>query len=134
VLVVDDDGDARELLRRLLAEQGCDVVCASSADEALHKLDAGPFDVLLSDIGMPGTDGYALLQRVRAGRHTSIPALAVTAFTRPQDHERASAAGFDGHVAKPIDPAQLLQAVARITARHVRRRPHTKPAAERLQS
>src|SRR5690606_14430043 len=66
VLVVDDEADARELLRRLLAEKGCNVLTAASADEALTMLAAAPCDVLLTDIGMPGTDGYELLRRVRA--------------------------------------------------------------------
>jgi signal transduction histidine kinase/CheY-like chemotaxis protein len=114
LLVVDDDEDARELLRRLLVEQGCDVICASSAEEALEALDASACDIMLTDIGMPGTDGYELLQRVRRSRHAELRVIAVTAFARPEDRERTRAAGFDGYVAKPIDPAQLLQTVARL--------------------
>lgn len=114
ILVVDDDEDARELLRRLLVEQGCDVVCATSAEEALEALDAGGCDIMLTDIGMPGTDGYQLLQRVRASGHAELSVIAVTAFARAEDRERTRAAGFDGYVAKPIDPAHLLQTIARL--------------------
>jgi len=114
VLVVDDEADSRELLRRLLVEQACEVTCASSAEEALDALGRRPFDVLLTDIGMPGTDGYELLTRMRAGARTAAKAIAVTAFARPEDRERALAAGFDGHVPKPVNPAQLLQILARV--------------------
>jgi signal transduction histidine kinase/integral membrane sensor domain MASE1/ActR/RegA family two-component response regulator len=114
VLVVDDEADARELLRRLLLEHGCEVACAGSAHEALTQLAAQPCDVLLTDIGMPGTDGYELLRRVRAGMGPQPRAVAVTAFARPQDRERAAAAGFDGHLAKPVDPARLLQMLWRV--------------------
>jgi CheY-like chemotaxis protein len=116
VLVVDDDTDARDLLRRVLAEQGCVVAGAASAQEALRELETAPWDVLLTDIGMPGTDGYELLARVRGGTHGRIRALAVTAFARAQDREKALAAGFDGHLSKPIDPAQLLRAIGRLMA------------------
>jgi CheY-like chemotaxis protein len=112
VLVVDDEADARELLRRLLAEHGCEITCAASAREALTELAARPFDVLLTDIGMPGTDGYELLRRVRAGGHAQTKAVAVTAFARPEDREHARAAGFDGHLAKPVNPTRLLQTLA----------------------
>jgi signal transduction histidine kinase/CheY-like chemotaxis protein len=115
VLVVDDEADARELLRRLLAEQGCEVEVAASAEEALALLDAGPCDVLLTDIGMPGTDGYELLRRVRAV-NPAQKAVAVTAFARPEDRERALDAGFDEHVAKPVNPVRLLQTLAEVAA------------------
>jgi CheY-like chemotaxis protein len=114
ILVVDDDEDARELLRRLLVDRGCQVVCASSAEEALASLEGDACDIMLTDIGMPGTDGYELLQRVRASRHAELNVIAVTAFARPEDRERTRAAGFDGYVAKPIDPAHLLQTIARL--------------------
>lgn len=115
VLVVDDEADARELLRRLLAERGCDVATACSAEEALPLLAAGPCDVLLTDIGMPGTDGYELLRRVRAANDAQ-KAIAVTAFARPEDRDRALAAGFDGHLAKPVNPVRLLQMLAEVAA------------------
>ena len=109
VLVVDDEADARELLRRLLTEQGCNMAVASSAEEALTMLAARPYDVLLSDIGMPGTDGYDLIRRVRAQSGAQPKAIAVTAFARPEDRDRALAAGFDGHLAKPVNPMRLQQ-------------------------
>jgi signal transduction histidine kinase/integral membrane sensor domain MASE1/ActR/RegA family two-component response regulator len=116
VLVVDDEADARELLRRLLIEQGCRVTCAASADEACDELTGQPCDVLLTDIGMPDADGYELLRRVRSGGGAQPAALAVTAFARPEDRDRALAAGFDAHIAKPIDPTRLLQTLARLAA------------------
>jgi CheY-like chemotaxis protein len=114
ILVVDDDEDARELLRRLLVEHGCQVACASSAEEALEALDARACDIMCTDIGMPGTDGYELLQRVRTSAHARMSVIAVTAFARPEDRERTRAAGFDGYVTKPIDPSHLLQTIARL--------------------
>ena len=115
VLVVDDQPDARELLRRLLVEQGCEVDVAASAEEALAFVSTGGWDVVLTDIGMPGTDGYELLRSVRA-MNAAQKAIAVTAFARPEDRERALAAGFDEHVAKPVNPVRLLQAVAEVAA------------------
>lgn len=115
VLVVDDEADARELLHRLLIEQGCAVDTAASAEEALAVLAAGRRDVLLTDIGMPGTDGYELLRRVRAVNDAQ-KAIAVTAFARPEDRERALAAGFDEHVAKPVNPVRLLQTLAEVAS------------------
>ncbi|MDQ2674864.1 MAG: ATP-binding protein, partial [Chloroflexota bacterium] len=114
VLVVDDDRDARELLRRLLIEQDCVVSSAESADEALRELVNADVDVLLTDIGMPDVDGYELLRLIRAGRHAGIKAVAVTAFARPEDRDRALAAGFDDHLAKPLDAARLLRVLAAV--------------------
>ncbi|HEX2139310.1 MAG TPA: MASE1 domain-containing protein [Woeseiaceae bacterium] len=115
VLVVDDEVDARELLRRLLVEQGCHVSIAGSAQEALALLAADSCDVLLTDIGMPGTDGYELLRSVRA-TDNAPKAIAVTAFARREDRDRALAAGFDGHLAKPVNPVRLLQMLAQVSA------------------
>ena len=112
VLVVDDEAEARELLRRLLAEHGCDVACAVSADEAVRHLADNACDVLLTDIGMPGTDGYELLRRVRIGFGAQPKAVAVTAFARQEDRDRALSSGFDDHLAKPVDPARLLSMLA----------------------
>jgi CheY-like chemotaxis protein/two-component sensor histidine kinase len=114
VLIVDDEADARELLRRLLAEHDCDVTLASSAAEALATLAQRPCDVLLTDIGMPGIDGYDLMRRVRAGRYGQPRAIAVTAFARAEDRDRAIAAGFDAHLAKPVNAARLLRMVAQL--------------------
>jgi signal transduction histidine kinase/ActR/RegA family two-component response regulator len=112
VLVVDDEEDARELFVRLIAEHGCSVTSADSADAALQLLAAAPYDVLLTDIGMPETDGYELLRRVRAAELPVGTAVAVTAFARKEDRERALDAGFDGHLPKPISPVALLRVLA----------------------
>lgn len=111
LLVVDDDPDAREVMARLLAEHDNEVVVAGSAAEALATLDAYDAEVLLSDISMPEMDGYELIARVRASGN-GLFAVAVTAFARPEDIARAIAAGFDAHVAKPVD-AEALARVAR---------------------
>ena len=115
VLLVDDEPDVRDSTSRLLQTAGARVVAAASAEEALSCLHAERHDVLLSDIGMPQVDGYALMRRVRelppdAGGLT--PAAAFTAYTRPEDRARALAAGYQLHLAKPVAPAALLDAVA----------------------
>jgi signal transduction histidine kinase/CheY-like chemotaxis protein len=109
VLVTDDNEDARELLRRLLTDHGADVTCATSGNEALRALDEAPFDVLLTDIGMPGMDGYELARRVRAAGHRQMTIVAVTAFARSEDRSRALAMGFDGHVPKPATAMRILE-------------------------
>jgi CheY-like chemotaxis protein len=115
VLVVDDEPDAKELVRRLFEEQGAAVVTASSAAEALAALATRPPDVMVSDIGMPGVDGYELIRRVRAGSAArDVPAVALTAYARPEDCARALGAGYQAHLTKPIDPIELLAAVARL--------------------
>ena len=120
VLAVDDDADARELLATALTILGAEVVVAASADEALSALPEGRFDVLLADLGMPGTDGYAFIQTVRGlpGSEGRIPAIAVTAFGRKQDRARALAAGYQAHLAKPVLPDQLAAAIAWFVAQH----------------
>ncbi|MBV9928431.1 MAG: PAS domain-containing protein [Acidobacteria bacterium] len=115
VLVVDDEPDARQLLSEVLTRRGAQVSTAASADEALEKLRRWRPDVLLSDIGMPDGDGYDLIRRVRAlpaeqGGRT--PAAALTAYAVPADRERALASGFQLHVAKPVEPADLAAVVA----------------------
>jgi PAS domain S-box-containing protein len=115
VLAVDDDPDSLALLRRVLEERGARVITASSAAEALELLEVERPDVLLSDIGMPGMDGYELIRRVRSlapeagGR---VPAAALTAFARPEDRTRALLAGYQMHATKPIRPAELMALVA----------------------
>jgi PAS domain S-box-containing protein len=117
VLVVDDEPDARELLSAILLRAGAEVATASSAAEALEMLQRRGADVLISDIGMPDEDGYGLLRQVRAldgNRAREIPAVALTAFARPEDRSRALAAGFQRHMAKPIDPAEFTDVVAQL--------------------
>ncbi len=119
VLVVDDDLDARELVSTMLCEAGAEVVTAGSADEAMAAIHARRPDVLLSDIGMPGEDGYSLLRRVRALEPTLglIPAAALTAYASPADRSRALSAGYASHVPKPFDPQELASVVAGLAGR-----------------
>ncbi len=120
VLVVDDDADARELVARVLAESRADVVIAASAAEALPLVERERPDVLVSDIGMPDVDGYELLRRVRAlgeSRGGRVPAIALTAFARPEDRTRALRSGFLGHVTKPVGSAELVASVAAVARR-----------------
>jgi signal transduction histidine kinase/ActR/RegA family two-component response regulator len=117
ILVVEDDVDTQHLLMTLLEQLGARVTTAGSAAEAVVALQAKPFDLLLSDISMPGEDGYSLIRRVRAGPiQTSIPAAALTANAAPADRAKALVAGFDTHIAKPVEPlelAHLLSSLAR---------------------
>jgi PAS domain S-box-containing protein len=119
VLVVDDEADTTELVRRILEERKADVVTADSAGAALDAIQELRPDVLVSDIGMPGEDGYQLLRAVRAlspDRGGRTPAAALTAFARPEDRTRALAAGYQIYLTKPIDSRALLAAVATLAA------------------
>jgi CheY-like chemotaxis protein/anti-sigma regulatory factor (Ser/Thr protein kinase) len=121
ILAVDDDADARELLRMAFQQAGAQVILADSARTALAALEASAPDVLVSDIGMPDGSGYELLEGVRAVEHGSrLPAVALTAYARPEDRDRAIRAGFQLHVSKPIDPAALVRAVALVCGRVTR--------------
>jgi PAS domain S-box-containing protein len=119
VLVVDDEDDARALLAEVLRRRGAEVVTAASAEHALQVLTVGPPDVLVSDISMPGEDGYSLIRKVRALTKDQrfIPAVAVTAYARREDRTRAMLAGFQAHIAKPLDPGELLIVVASLAGR-----------------
>jgi PAS domain S-box-containing protein len=118
ILAVDDDADARELLRIAFQQAGAQVTLADSARAALAALEASAPDVLVSDIGMPDGSGYELLESVRAAEHGSrLPAVALTAYARAEDRDRAIRAGFQLHVSKPIDPAALVRAVALVCGR-----------------
>jgi signal transduction histidine kinase/CheY-like chemotaxis protein len=120
ILVVDDEPDARELLRELLERCGSEVTTAESASAALQAIGRSRPDVLISDIGMPEEDGYALIQKVRAAEASPgerIPAIALTAYARAQDRVRALSAGFNVHVPKPIEPVELIVVVASLTGR-----------------
>jgi CheY-like chemotaxis protein len=115
VLVVDDERDARALLKRMLEDSQAVVTVAQSADEAIELLRGGKFDVLVSDIGMPGEDGYSLIKRVRslgAAGGGDIPAIALTAYARGEDRIRAVAAGFQMHIAKPVETVELITMIA----------------------
>jgi PAS domain S-box-containing protein len=120
VLIVDDQPDARELIKRVLEECEAIVMTASSSAEALALVEAHRPDVLVSDIGMPDMDGFELLRRMRAlgaARGGRIPAIALTAFARSEDRTRALRAGFVVHVSKPVDPSELVATVASVAGR-----------------
>src|SRR5262249_47879023 len=123
-LVVDDEDDARVLIETALTQYGADVVAVSSAEEAYTLITATPpqgrLDVMVTDIGMPGEDGYSLIHRVREwerarGSHT--PAVALTAYGRIEDRVRALNAGFKRHAARPVEPAELAAVIASLIRR-----------------
>ena len=117
ILTVDDDPDARELLNVLLTQYGAEVLTVGSATEVMAKLQAFAPDVLVSDIGMPAVDGYTLIQQIRTlapENGGQIPAIALTAYAREDDQQRAIASGYQKHVTKPLEPERLVQAVMSI--------------------
>ena len=118
VLAVDDDRDAREFIRSTLEQYGAVVVTASSAGEARDRFRREPTDVVISDLVMPVEDGMELIRQIREldaknGRHT--PAVSLTALARTDDRRRALAAGYQMHIAKPIDPIELVSTVERLS-------------------
>jgi PAS domain S-box-containing protein len=120
VLVVDDEADARAVLAAVLEQCGAAVTTAGSVREALLALEQDHPDVLVSDIGMPGEDGYRLIQRVRALGSASgggLPAVALTAYARTEDRMRALSAGFQAHLPKPVEPEELAALVADLARR-----------------
>jgi CheY-like chemotaxis protein len=115
VLVVDDDEDAREMLRAALISYGAEVITTPGASQALDVLASENVDVLVSDINMPEIDGYELIRRVRAMKPEQggrIPAVALTAYARAEDRLRALQSGYQTHVPKPVEPAELEVVVA----------------------
>jgi len=114
ILVVEDDEDARDLLVTVLTQQGAKVSQAGNATEALARVVQSVPDVMLSDIGLPGEDGYELIRAIRERGFSadSLPAIALTAYSRREDQRLALQAGFQAHVAKPVEPAVLVAAVA----------------------
>jgi len=113
ILVVEDDVDTQYLLTALLEQFGARVTPAGSVAQAMTALEEAVFDLVLSDISMPGEDGYSFIRRVRQGNcQPLIPAVALTANARNEDKSRAFAAGFQLHIAKPVDPADLVRKVA----------------------
>jgi signal transduction histidine kinase/ActR/RegA family two-component response regulator len=120
ILLVDDEADARTLVADILRGAGAHVDCAASASEAMSKFEAAVPDALLSDIGMPEENGYDLIRRVRAlsiEAGGGVPAIALTAFARPEDRSRALAAGYQMHLTKPVEQDQLLAALSGLVAR-----------------
>jgi CheY-like chemotaxis protein len=115
VLLVDDDEHSRHVIAQQLEEHHAKVLTAESAAQALEMLERQRIDVLLSDIAMPGEDGYALVRKVRASSSAhvaSLPAVAITALAREDDRQRALRAGFQLHLVKPIEAHALITAVA----------------------
>ena len=117
ILVVDDEEDSLDLMRIVLEGAGASFVGASSASEALAAMGRERIDVVISDIGMPGTDGYVFMHDLRA-RGADVPAIALTAYARAEDAERALRAGFGLHIAKPVDAQALVTAVERMMRPH----------------
>jgi PAS domain S-box-containing protein len=120
VLVVDDEPDTRSLVARLLEERGARITTASSAAEAMRKIQAARPDVLVSDIGMPNEDGYTLIRQLRAlsaDQGGEVPAIALTAYARAEDRMRSIRAGFQMHVPKPVEPAELITMIASLAGR-----------------
>jgi len=118
LLVVDDDREACAMLQIILGDRGAVVVAVHDCDAALKALEHLEPDVLVSDVGMPGRDGYELLREVRRreaqGGHRRLPAMALTSFTRTQDQQQAIEAGFDAHCPKPVRPLQLVRQIRRL--------------------
>src|SRR6266850_733757 len=120
VMIVDDNADAMNLVKHLLEQCGVIVSGCASGEECLARLPVWHPDVLVSDIGMPGMDGYAMLRELRTSpreKGGETPAIALTAFARSEDRRRAMLAGFDMHVSKPVEPGELVAVVARMARR-----------------
>jgi CheY-like chemotaxis protein len=117
ILVVDDEADGRALLRRILTEADMRVATAENVTEALEKIDRDQPDLLISDIGMPILDGYDLIRTIRGREITpeQLPAIALTAFARTEDRRRAMLAGYQMHLAKPVDLHELIAAIMSLT-------------------
>jgi signal transduction histidine kinase/ActR/RegA family two-component response regulator len=118
ILVVDDDADGRALSSLVLTQAGATVKAAASVREALELLDAEPPDVLVSDLGLPDEDGYALIRQLRQQEREHggfLPAVALTGYARAEDRARVLAAGFQAHVPKPVDPVELASVIADVT-------------------
>ncbi|MBO3461591.1 ATP-binding protein [Aetokthonos hydrillicola Thurmond2011] len=115
VLIVDDEADTREFISTTLMEHGANVTSADSVDAAIDSIAQSQPDVLISDLGMPDKDGYALIRRVKqleSKTGTRIPTIALTAYARREDYQQALLAGFQLHMAKPVKPDQLIASVA----------------------
>ena len=120
ILAIDDDNDTREMLRFILQQAGGEVTAVESVKEALESFQTSPPDVIVSDIGMPEYNGYALISLIRAndermGRTT--PAIALTAYTSPADEKTALESGFQKYIGKPFGPAELIDSIRTLVAR-----------------
>jgi PAS domain S-box-containing protein len=124
VLIVDDEPDARVLISRLVEERGARAIVAGSGEETLRLLGVESIDILVSDIGMPDYDGYRLIQAIRAldvKRLRNIPAIALTAYARAEDRQRALLAGYQMHLSKPVEPRELVAGIASLV--NIQQRP-----------
>jgi PAS domain S-box-containing protein len=122
VLVVDDEVDARELVKRLLEMAGATVSMAGSASQAIERILAARPDVLICDLGMPAQDGFSLIRQLRVleeRQESALPAVALTAYARSQDRMKALRCGFQNHLAKPVKPAELLAVVSSLAGRRL---------------
>ena len=123
LVIVEDDPEARSMLNIILSDRGAQVHPANNVDSAMRLLDAVAADLLISDIGMPGKDGYDLIRFIRAreraagGQRPHLPAIALTSFTRDQDREQTLVAGFDAHCSKPLRPLNLVQQIRQLLDR-----------------
>lgn len=119
ILLVDDEADTRDFISTVLTQCGADVRCCESTAEALASFEQWPPDLLISDIGLPGEDGYALIEKVRGLSQQSgqIPAIALTAYASHEDRLRALSAGFQVHIAKPVEPEELVNIVTNVARR-----------------
>jgi PAS domain S-box-containing protein len=121
VLIVDDDHDTRQMLNAVLSQCEAEVITAASASEALREIELQKPDVLVSDLGMPGRDGYELIKKVREMESEraakATPALALTAYAKAEDRVRALASGYQVHLSKPVEPAEFVLVVANLVGR-----------------
>jgi PAS domain S-box-containing protein len=120
ILIVDDDAETRELLETMVNQAHADALTAGTAAEALEILDRSRPDLMICDIGMPGEDGYSLIRKIRSRSVTEggrIPAVAFTAYARSEDRRRCLLAGFQSHMAKPAEPAEMLALIAALVGR-----------------
>jgi CheY-like chemotaxis protein len=120
VLAIDDEEDALVLLRVVLEAAGAEVVTMSSASDALQRLAEAKPDVMVVDLGMPQMDGFEFIGRIRASTDADIrdiPAAALTAFARSEDRTKALDHGFEMHLAKPVDPGELVSSIATLFRR-----------------
>ena len=121
VLVVEDDHDARELVGELLQRCGAEVTLTASSAEGVAAFERHRPDVIVSDIEMPHEDGYSFIRRIRAralGEGGAVPAAALTAYASPSDRMKVLGAGFNIHIAKPVQPTELAVVVASLAGRH----------------
>jgi signal transduction histidine kinase/CheY-like chemotaxis protein len=126
ILIVDDEPDSLEVIRRILECHGAEVITAGGVDEALSHLLGEKIDLLISDIGMPEKDGYDLIRTIRKSgdsRIQSIPSIALTAFARMEDYSRSASAGYNSHLSKPVEPLELIAAIERFRSQAQARAP-----------